>query len=437
MKAFSQCVVGAAAMLSVGVLQAAPQQIQVWHALDAVHKQSFENLVKEFNKSQNEVAVELSSAPTLQAMQAGVLQAIKEKKTPHLVQLSDNYDPEAVAKDYRVQPLYEILNKYPVKDLKWFLPQTTSFVRDSKNRLLALPLMAEVPVLFYNRDLLKKAGLEDRAPATWQEMQGYLVKLQGAGQRCPYASSQTVWVHQENLASSNSQPFASRNNGLDGGRTDLLVNDLLHIRHLSMMATWVRSGLMPQVSMDSAPDAMFARGECAMLTSGSGAWASLKKAGFSPAVAPVPSHEEGVRKPGNPLVGGSSLWALSGHPAAEQKAVAQFIAWLASPNVAARWHQETGYLPMTEAAARAADVSFYQSIPGAQKIVQSMQAAPGPNSRGMRLTRYPEINAILAEETMAALSGQKPPMKAQLDAVARASAAMGPAPAPAKTAAKK
>src|SRR5690606_3996881 len=333
--------------------------------------------------------------------------------------------------------LYEILAKYPVKDLKWFLPQTTSFVRDSKNRLLALPLMAEIPVLFYNRDLLKKAGLDDRAPATWQEMQGYLVKLQAAGLSCPYASSQTVWVHQANLASSNSQPFASRNNGLDGGKTELLVNDLLHIRHLSMMATWVRSRLMPQVSMDTAPDALFAKGECAMLTSGTGAWVHLRDAKFRAAVAPVPSHEEGARKPGNPLVGGSSLWALAGHPAAEQKAVAQFIAWLASPSVAARWHQETGYLPLTDAAARAADVSFYQSIPGAQQIVQSMQAAPGPHGRGIRMTQYPAVNAILAEETMAALTGQKPPLKAQQDAVSRASAVLGSGAAPAKTAARK
>src|SRR5690606_42111666 len=40
-KAFKQCVVGVAAMLGASALQAAPQQIQVWHALDAVHKQSF------------------------------------------------------------------------------------------------------------------------------------------------------------------------------------------------------------------------------------------------------------------------------------------------------------------------------------------------------------------------------------------------------------
>ncbi len=425
MKALKKCIAGFAAMLAAGALHAAPQEIQVWHSLGSAHKASFEALVSQFNKSQKDVVVELSSAPDTAAMQAGVAKAVRDKKAPHMVQLPDNYDPEVVAKDNRVMPLFELLAKYPVKDLNWFLPQTTSFVRDSKNRLLALPLMAEVPVLFYNRDLFKKAGLNpDAPPATWQEMQGQLVKLQSAGLRCPYASSQTVWVHQENLSSSNSQPFATRNNGLDGGKPELLVNDLLHIRHLSMMATWVRSGLMAQVAMDNGPDVLFAKGECAMLTSGTGAWALLDKAKFSVGVAPVPSHEEGVRQPGAPLVGGSSLWVLAGHPAAEQKAVAQFVAWLATPKVAAEWHQATGFLPMTDAAARAADVSFYKKIPGAQKIVQSMQVASGPNSRGFRITQYLAVNTILGEETMAALQGQKPPMKAQMDAAKRASAAM-------------
>src|SRR5690606_6665198 len=92
--------------------------------------------------------------------------------------------------------------------------------------------------------------------------------------------------------------------------------------------------------------------------------------------------------------------------------------------------------PLTEAAARAADVSFYRKIPGAQKVVQQMQQAPGPNSRGIRLPSYAAVHAILNEETAAALNGKKPPMKAQADAVKRSSAAMsgkgsvaGPIPA--------
>ena len=425
MKAWKRRIAGAlAAMLMTGAAYAA-QEIQVWHALAPAHKAVFEELVKQFNGEQKDVVVRLSAAPSLEGMQSGVAQALRDKKPPHMVQLADNHAPETVAKDNRVLPLYQLLAKYPVKDAKWFLPQTTSFVRDGKSRLLALPLMAEIPVLFYNRDLYKKAGLDpDAPPATWRDLQAQLIKLQAAGVSCPYATSQMAWIHQENLAAANNQPFASRNNGMDAGKAELLIDDLLHVRHMSMMTTWVRSNLLTQASAGNESDVAFAKGQCAVLSSGSGAWALLAGGNFSAGVAALPYYSENAKAEGMPLVGGSSLWVLSGHPDAEQKAVAQFVAWLAKPAVAAKWHQRTGFLPLTEAAARAADVSFYQSIPGAQKVVQSMQAAPGQNSRGFRLPNYPAVLAILNEETTAALKGEKPPMKAQTDAVKRASAAM-------------
>lgn len=424
MKAWKKCVAAAVAVLMAGTAAAA-EKIQVWHALDPVHKTIFESFVAQFNKQQSDVAVELSSAPSFEEMRSGVQQAVRDKRPPHLVQLPDYYAPEEVVKDNRVLPLYELLAKYPVKDLKWFLPQTSQFVRDGKGRLLALPLMAEVPVLFYNRDAYKKAGLDpDAPPATWRDLQAQLIKLQASGQQCPYATSDMVWVHQENLAATNNQPYASRNNGLDSGKAELLINEILHIRHMSLMTSWVRSNLLTQASFNNESDALFADGRCAVLSSGSGAWAQLEKAKFSAGVAPLPYYTESGKSAGAPLVGGSALWALSGHSAAQNKAVAQFIAWLASPNVAAQWHQRTGYLPLTEAAARAADVSFYRSIPGAQQIVQRMQQAPGPNSRGIRLPKYQAVQAILNEETAAALNGKKPPMKAQADAAQRSSAAM-------------
>ena len=47
---------------------------------------------------------------------------------------------------------------------------------------------------------------------------------------------------------------------------------------------------------------------------------------------------------------------MEGHPKDQEKATAQFLAWLSKPVVAAEWHQRTGYLPLTEAAFRASDV---------------------------------------------------------------------------------
>lgn len=425
MKAWKQCVAALAAALVGGTASAAAQKIQVWHALDPSHAAIFEAFVGQYNKSQSEVAVELSVAPSFEAMESGVAQAIRDKRAPHFVQLPDFHNPEGVARDNRVMPLHELLAKHPIRDLQWFLPQTTSYVRDGRGRLLALPLMAEAPVMFYNRDLFQKAGLNPDAPArTWMELQAQLIKLQQSGVACPYATSDMVWIHQENLAASNNQPFATRNNGLDGGRPELLVNGMLHIRHMALMKSWVKSSLFPQISVNSESDAPFARGECAVLTSGTGAWAQLDPKRFSAGLAPIPRYLEASKEGGMPLIGGSALWALAGHPAPEQAAMGKFVAWLATPAVAAQWHQSTGYLPMTEAAARAADVSFYNRIPGAKTMVDLMDDTPGANSRGLRLQQYPKVLTILNEEMAAILQGNKPPMQAQGDAVRRASAAM-------------
>lgn len=419
MKVLKRCVAGVAMLFAASSIYAA-ETIQVWHALQPSHQAVFESLVKRFNKEQKDVVVKLESASSFEALQTSVSQAFQRKQAPHLVQLPDLHAPEAVAKANRITPLYELLAKHPIADLQWFLPQTTSFVRDNKGRLLALPFMAEVPVLFYNRDLYKKAGLDpDTPPRTWAELQAHLLKLQAAGIACPYASSRTVWIHQENLAAVNNKPFATRGNGFEGGATKLLINDMLHIRHMALMTSWVRSRLFTQASEDNQSDVLFAMGECAVLSSGTGAWAQLEKVKFSTGVAPLPYSSESSKTAGAPLVGGSSLWAVSGHSAAAQKATAAFIAWLASPTVAAHWHQATGFLPLTDAAARAADVSFYKKIPGAQQVVQSVKNAPGQNSRGLRLPQYQAVQNVLAEETMAALTGKKPPMKAQTDAVDR------------------
>ncbi len=415
----------AAALVIGGAAQADTQPVEVWHALNPAHRAVFESLVARFNREQDDVEVRLQHAASPGELQSGLAQALESGSPPHLVQLPDNHAPEAVAKQNRILPMHELMARYPVPDLQWFLPQTTSFVRDSRGRLLALPLMAEVPVMFYNRDLFAQAGLDpDQPPSTWRDLQVSLLNLQAAGAKCPYATSHMAWVHQENLAVINNQPFASRNNGLDGGNVQLLVKDMLHVRHMALMTSWARSKLFVVATVDDAADELFAKGQCAVLSSGTGAWASLVDAPFSTGVAPLPIYTESTKEAGAPLVGGSSLWATAGHPDAEQKAMASFIAWLATPTVAAEWHQRTGFLPLTDAAARAADVSFYNRIPGAQQVVQNLQQTPGQHSRGARLSQYPRVLAILNEETWAALTGAKPPMKAQVDAVQRASTAL-------------
>ena len=47
------------------------------------------------------------------------------------------------------------------------------------------------------------------------------------------------------------------------------------------------------------------------------------------------------------------LWALSGKSKEENKATAAFLAFLSRTDIQAKWHQDTGYLGVTTAAAKA------------------------------------------------------------------------------------
>ncbi|GAA4322870.1 extracellular solute-binding protein [Pigmentiphaga soli] len=405
-----------------------PFEIQVWHALNPEEAGEFDSLVQRFNEQGHGFTVKVVASPSQQELISQGLAAVRAKRPPHLIEISDNHSPEFIAQHGAILPLYELLAKYPIRDLRWFLPQTTASMRDAKGNLLALPWMTEIPIYLYNRDLYQKAGLNpDAPPRTWREMQTHLVALQQSGVSCPYATSDQSWIHIENLAALHNVALATKNNGLDGSGALLMTNDLLHVRHLALMMSWVRSTLFPVRSAGDQADLQFASGDCAVLTSGSSALATVQaKAHFSYGVAPLPYYDEEASRPSNPFVGGSSFWALGGHSVAEQKAVAQFIAYLASPVVAAEWHQKTGFLPLTEAAFRASDVSYYKNLPGAEAVISAMSNPPGKFTRGFRLSHYDAVSRILDEELDDVWSGRKPPKQGLDDAVARANALIAP-----------
>jgi multiple sugar transport system substrate-binding protein len=108
-----------------------------------------------------------------------------------------------------------------------------------------------------------------------------------------------------------------------------------------------------------------------------------------------------------------------------------FLSFLAQPVIASAWHQRTGFLPLTDAAFRTGDAAFYDRIPGARQLVDSMRNVKDPNSRGFRLRNYPQIEPILSREFDAALSANTPPVEALTKAVDQAKVLSQDAPAPA------
>ena len=406
--------------LLAGLAHANPIEVQVWHTLTSVNKSEFEKIAKEFNNEQSEVKVVLKSFDHQAALRAQATAAMTSPGAgkPNLVQIEDNRSPELIAQHKNIVPLYDLLKRYPISDLNWFLSQTTGFMRDAQGRLMAFPYMAEIPVMFYNVDGYKKAGLDATKPAgTWSELQNHLLALRDkAYYDCPFGISQQVNTHLENLAPINNAVYVTPSNGLDSKakqQPELNLADPIFMRHMSIMVSWKRSELLTQYSNGTEADAMFAKNKCAVITSTSGALGEMLNArGLNIGMAPLPFYDQVSPKAGAPFVSGSALWAVSGHTKDAEKATVAFLAYLSKPVIAANWHQRTGYLPLTDAAFRAANVSLYDKVPGIRLLVDSMRTVKDQNSRGFRARNYHSIEPILIRQFDAALSGNTPPVAA-------------------------
>lgn len=409
----------------------AATDIQVWHSLNEHNASVFEKLVKQFNRDQKDVSVSLKSFQTDEALEPALADSAKSKKAPNLVQLNDNRNPDAIAKRSYIQPMYSLLAKHPIKDAKWFVAADAGFMRDDKGRLLALPYMVDVPVMFYNTSAFKKAGIVPAEPQrSWPGLQDQLVNLANKATRyCPLVTDQPVSVNLENLAAVNNQFYATNENGRKVAKGKAVQPafdfDLLYVRHLSLMITWVRTELMLKPDQADKAVKRFANNECSVLLSASSNMGAFRdKNTLSFGVAGLPYYPAVTSKPGNPFVDGSGLWATLGHSADQDKATAQFVAWLAQPKNAAVWYQETGYLPLTEQAFASTDASYYKNLGDWRNLVAVYAKEPILTARGFKIENYPKIRAMFRQTLDKALNGQEPAAPALSGASAQASRMM-------------
>ena len=125
--------------------------------------------------------------------------------------------------------------------------------------------------------------------------------------------------------------------------------------------------------------------------------------------------------PQNSIIGGATLWVLKGHSAQEYKGVAKFFGYLSKPEVQAWWHQQTGYLPITQAAYELShQQGFYEKNPGTEVSIKQMTLhPPTENSKGLRLGNFVQIRNLIEEEMEPALQGKKSAKDALDSAVTR------------------
>lgn len=130
----------------------------------------------------------------------------------------------------------------------------------------------------------------------------------------------------------------------------------------------------------------------------------------------LPYYDDVEGAPQNSIIGGATLWVLSGRADEEYAGVAKFFEYLSSPEVQADWASFSGYLPITQAATDEM-AGFFAENPGADTgIKQITLNPPTENSKGLRFGNYVQIRGVIDEEFEQLLSGTKDAQSA-LDSV--------------------
>ena len=404
----------------------AQTDIQFWHSMSSLPGGKVADLARQFNASQREYRVVPVFKGNYQDSMTAAIAAFRARRAPDIVQVFDVATATMMAAKGAVKPVYVLMKEQGIAlGKEAFFPAVANYYADPSGNLVSLPFNVSTTALYLNRDALKAVGEDaNQPPKTWKEFLRVAEKLKLGGHKCAYTTQCPSCVHIENFAARHDIPIATRDNGMLGLDAVFVFNDALHLRQMTMLADMAKRGVFSYSGRLAEADARFAAGECAMLTSSTSAMGNIRRnARFAPVVAALPYHDDIAAAPRNLLVGGASLWVMSGRPAAHEAGIARFLKFLAEPAQQAAWHQATGYLPASAAAFEIAKkAGHYQQNPGADLAVAEFNRPITANTRGIRFGNFVEGRRVIDEELELMFVGKKTPKAALDDAVSRGNA---------------
>jgi sn-glycerol 3-phosphate transport system substrate-binding protein len=403
----------------------AATKITWWHAMNGENGKKLEEIVANYNKSQDKYEVVPSYKGTYTETMTAAIAAFRAKQQPDIVQVFEVGTGTMMAAKGAVYPVYKLMADAGTPfDPKNFLSAVVGYYTDTDGNMLSMPFNSSTPVLYYNKDVFKKAGLDpETPPKTWEDVEAYSKKIMSSGAaKCGFTSGWISWVQLENFSAWHNLPIGTNENGFGSIDSQLTFNGPEQIRHWANLKKWQDDGIFQYggpAGGDDAPPKFYSQ-ECAMYMNSSAARAGVvnNSKGFEVGVGMLPYYADVKGAPQNSIIGGATLWVLQGHDTDEYKGVADFFNYLSSAAVQADWHQFSGYLPITQAAYELGQKQgYYAKNPGTDVAIKQMTLnPPTANSKGLRFGNYVQVRKVIDEEFQSLLAGKKDAKQA-LDAV--------------------
>ncbi len=413
-----------AAVVSFTSPAQAVTDIMWWHAMSGELGRQLEKLAADFNASQSQYRIVPNYKGNYTETVTAAIFAFRSRSQPAIVQVNEIATATMTAARGAVYPVFELMkDEAEAFSPAAYLPAVTGYYADSAGNMLSFPFNSSTPILYYNKDLFRKAGLDpETAPKTWPEVGAAAKRLRAAAAVCGFTTSWPSWINVENFSAFHNLPVSTRANGFGGLDAVLDFNNPVMVRHVAQLAEWQLTKIFDYSGRATSAEPRFQNGECGIFIGSSATRADIKaNSKFEVGYGMLPYWPDVEGAPQNAIIGGATLWVLRDRPASEYKGVAKFFAYLSKPEIQAAWHQNTGYLPVTQAAFDLSRAQgFYDRNPGtAISIEQMTLKPPTENSRGIRLGSFVLIRDVIDDELEQAFAGKKSAQAALDSAVER------------------
>ncbi|AFC27836.1 family 1 extracellular solute-binding protein [Paenibacillus mucilaginosus 3016] len=395
-----------------------PVKVVYWHAMGGELGKAVDKLVADFNASQKDVVVEAVFQGTYDESLNKLKASMDSKSGPTLIQVYE-IGSRFMIDSKAITPIQQFIDadKYDISQLEENI--LNYYKVDGK--LYSMPFNTSNPILYYNKDLFKAAGLDpEKPPATYEEVAEAAKKLTKDGQA---GASFAIygWFMEQFFANQGAELL---NNG--NGRTSLATESLLASDAGVKTLTWWK-GMIDDKSMmnlgrktDDTKKA-FAAGQIAMTLDSTASLRGIVSAAegkFEVGTGFLPKPSDA--KEGGVIVGGASNYIMNNKSEAEQKGAWAFIKFLADPKQQAYWHVNTGYFPITK---KAYDEQLVKDnltkYPQFKTAVDQLhQTKANLATQGAVMGIFPQARQLTEGAIEEVLNGKKAPKEA-LDAAAK------------------
>lgn len=376
----------------------AATEITFWHSMEGPLGERVNEIVNDFNQKQTDYKIKPTYKGAYgESMNAGIA-AYRAGQAPDIIQVFEVGTATMMFSKGAIKPIQEMSEEAgnPI-DPKNFVPGIAGYYSEPNGKLASMPFNSSTPVFYYNKDMFEKAGLDPNSPPkTYAQIHEAAKKLKEAGIECGYTTAWPSWVLVENFSALHNLPYATKNNGFDGLDARIELNKEGFVKHFKFLNEMAKDGTFTYGGRGDAANALFSSGKCVMFTGSSGSRANFSKnAPFKFGISTLPYYDDVPGAPQNSVIGGASLWVFNNKSPEVNKGITEFFQYISSPEVAAKWHQDTGYVPVVKAAYDLTKESgFYDKNPGTDVPFIQLNVETTDESRGVRLGFLPQIRDI-------------------------------------------